>query len=90
MEFVESMSQSDMDDKSIAETLMGTLITMKFDGGRTMHEHLTKMKNITTRLKSMGLEVNDNFLVQFIMSSLPPQYGPFQINYNTIKDKWNV
>ena len=24
------------------------------------------------------------------MNSLPPRYGPFQINYNTIKDKWNV
>jgi len=24
------------------------------------------------------------------MNSLPAQYGPFQINYDTIKDKWNV
>ncbi|XP_068483167.1 uncharacterized protein [Phaseolus vulgaris] len=90
LESVESMSQFDTADKSIAGTLMGTLTTMKFDGGRTMHEHLTEMKNIAARLKSMGLEVNENFLVQFIMNSLPPQYGPFQINYNTIKDKWNV
>jgi len=69
---------------------MDTLTTMKFDGGRTMHEHLTEMKNIAARLKSMGLEVNESFLVQFIMNSLPPHYRPFQINYNTIKDEWNV
>ena len=29
-------------------------------------------------------------MVQFIMNSLPPKYGPFQINYNTMKDKWDV
>jgi len=90
LESTKSISQSDTTDKSIAGTLMSTLTTMKFDGGRTMHEHLTEMKNIATRLKSMGLEVNENFLVQFIMNSLPPQYAPFQINYNTIEDKWNV
>ena len=24
------------------------------------------------------------------MNSSPPQYEPFQIHYNTMKDKWNV
>ena len=33
---------------------------------------------------------DDSFLVQFILNSLHPEYGPFQINYNTIKDKWNI
>ncbi|WVZ07573.1 hypothetical protein V8G54_020919 [Vigna mungo] len=37
----------------------------------------------------MGMEVNESFLVQFIMNSLPPEFGQFQVNYNTIKDKWN-
>jgi len=72
LESVESMSQSDTADKSIVGTLMGTLTIMRFDGGRTMHEHLTEMKNIAARLKSMRLEVNENFLEQFIMNSLPP------------------
>ena len=36
------------------------------------------------------MNVDEFFLVQFILNSLPPQYGPFQINYNTMKDKWNV
>ena len=30
------------------------------------------------------------FLVQFILNSLTFEYGPSQINYNTIKDKWDV
>ncbi|XP_038989907.1 uncharacterized protein LOC120113165 [Phoenix dactylifera] len=36
------------------------------------------------------MDVNESFLVQFILNSLPPQFGSFQIHYNTIKDKWNV
>jgi len=34
---------------------MGTLTTMKFDGGRTMHEHLTDMKNIAARFEIQGI-----------------------------------
>jgi hypothetical protein len=37
----------------------------------------------------MGMEVHESFLVQFIINSLPQEYGQFQVNYNTIKDKWN-
>jgi hypothetical protein len=36
------------------------------------------------------MNVDEFFLVQFILNTLPPQYGPFQIYYNTIEDKWNV
>ncbi|KAG6467852.1 hypothetical protein ZIOFF_072416 [Zingiber officinale] len=69
---------------------MGTLTTMKFDGSCTMHEHVIEMTNIAARIKSLGMEVDENFLVQFILNSLPSEYGPFQMNYNTMKDKWNV
>ena len=42
---------------------MGTLTTMKLDGSCTMHEHITKMINIIAQWKSMGMEVNENFLM---------------------------
>ena len=77
-------------DKSLAGTLMSTLTTMKFDDSRTMHEHVIEMSNIAARLKTLGMDVDENFLVQFILNSLPSEYGPFQMNYNTMKDKWNV
>jgi len=64
-------------DKSLARTLMSTLTTMKFDGSRTMHEHVIKMTNIAARLKTLGMAVNDNFLVQFILNSLMSEYDPF-------------
>ncbi|XP_068474850.1 uncharacterized protein [Phaseolus vulgaris] len=88
MKFVEESSQTT--DKFLAGTLLGTLTSMKFDGSRTMHEHVMKMTNIATRLKSLGMVVDENFLVQFILNSLPSQYSLFQMNYNTMKDKWNM
>ena len=69
---------------------MSTLTTMKFDDSRTMHEHVIEMTNIATRLKTLGMAMDEGFLVQFILNSLPFEYGPFQMNYNTMKDKWNV
>ena len=87
--FVEEKSQTA--DKSLAGTLMSTFTTMKYDGSRTMHEHVLEMTTLVAKLKNLGMNVDEYFLVQFILNSLPPeQYGPFQMNYNTIKDKWNI
>ena len=89
MKFMEERSQTA--DKSLTGTLMGNLTTMKYDSSRTMHEHVLEMTNIAAKLKNLGMNVDEYILVQFILNSLPPeQYGPFQMNYNTIKDKWNV
>lgn len=35
-------------DKSLAGTLTSTLTTMRFDGSRTMNEHVIEMTNIVT------------------------------------------
>ncbi|GJU60324.1 retrovirus-related pol polyprotein from transposon TNT 1-94 [Tanacetum coccineum] len=77
-------------DKALAGTLMAELTTMKFDGSKSMQQHVLDMTNTATRLKTLGMNVDDSFFVQFIMNSLPPEYGPFHINYNTLKDKWNI
>ena len=85
LKFVAESSQTA--GKSLAGTLIGTLTTIKFHGSRTMHEHVNEMTNVATRVKSLRMEVEQNFLVQFIINSLPSKYGPFQMKYNTLKDK---
>ncbi|KAA0031640.1 Retrovirus-related Pol polyprotein from transposon TNT 1-94 [Cucumis melo var. makuwa] len=62
MKSVEKCSQSESADKSLAGTLMSTLTNIKFDGSRTIHEHILEMTNLAARLKTMGMEVNENFL----------------------------
>ncbi|KAL3356259.1 hypothetical protein AABB24_017112 [Solanum stoloniferum] len=87
LKFVEEHFRSA--DKCLARTLMDELMTMKFDGSHNMQNHVIEMTNIATRLQTLGMKVNDTFLVHFIQNSLPLEYGPFQINHNTIKDKWD-
>lgn len=48
------------------------------------------MTKYRARLKSTRMEVDESFLVQFIFNSLASVYGPFQMNYNTMKNKWSV
>ncbi|KAJ0094745.1 hypothetical protein Patl1_15313 [Pistacia atlantica] len=84
MKFMEERSQTV--DKSLAGTLMATLTTMKFDGSHGMYDHVIEMSNIATRIKSLGMNVDENFLVPFIINSLHLKYGPFQMNYNIMKD----
>ncbi|XP_050935205.1 uncharacterized protein LOC127143943 [Cucumis melo] len=90
MKSVEKCSQLESADKSLAGTLMSILTNIKFDGSRTIHEHILEIMNLAVRLKTMEMEVNEKFLVTFILNSLPSEYGPFHMNYNTLKDKWNV
>ncbi|XP_057968109.1 uncharacterized protein LOC131157739 [Malania oleifera] len=85
LKFVEDRFHST--DKSLAGRLMAKLTTMKFDGSQGMNERVLDMTNLTTILKSLGMNVDESFIIQFILNSWPPQYGSFQIHYNTIKKK---
>ncbi|XP_026378058.1 uncharacterized protein LOC113272442 [Papaver somniferum] len=77
-------------DKSLAGTLMAKLTTMKYDGSRGMQEHIKEITNIVAKLNALDMTVAEGFLVRFILNSLPLLYDPFQINYNSLKEKWNV
>ncbi|KAJ9553963.1 hypothetical protein OSB04_018008 [Centaurea solstitialis] len=77
-------------DKSVAGNLMAQLTTMKFDGTRSMYDHVTEMQNISTKLNDLGISVTETFLVTFILNSLPEQYAPFQMHYNTHEANWRV
>ncbi|CAD5184495.1 unnamed protein product, partial [Musa acuminata subsp. malaccensis] len=48
------------------------------------------MADKVAKLKTLGMDVDEYFLVQFILNSLPSQFGPFKIHYNTNKDKWDL
>jgi hypothetical protein len=59
-------------DNSLTRTLMDELTTIKFDGTREMHGHIIEMTNLATKLKALGMNVDELFLVQLILNSLPP------------------
>lgn len=56
MKFVEECSQTA--NKSLAGTLMSTLTIMKYDGSRTMHEHVLEMMTLAIQLKTLGMIIS--------------------------------
>ena len=77
-------------DKSLASTLMKKLSSMKHDKSRGVRDHIMEMRDIAAKLKSLEVDISESFLVHFILNSLPTEYGPFKISYNTHKDKWSI
>ena len=50
-------------DKSLVGTLMAELTTTKYDGLQSMQQHILDMTNIAIRLTTLGMKVDDSFLV---------------------------
>ena len=49
------------------------------------------MVNVANKLKAMNMELNETFLVQFILQSLQgDEFERFRQGYNTLKEKWNL
>ena len=77
-------------DKSLAGTLMTELTTMKYDGQKGIQQHILNMTEKAAKLKALGMGMDESFLVQFVLNSLPSQFAPFKIQYNTNRDQWNL
>ncbi|KAG5537248.1 hypothetical protein RHGRI_024634 [Rhododendron griersonianum] len=41
-------------------------------------------------LATLGIQVDESFLIQAILNSLPAQFGPFKIHCNATKEKWSL
>ncbi|KAI3751204.1 hypothetical protein L2E82_22252 [Cichorium intybus] len=76
--------------KAHASTLILKMLTTKYDGSGGVREHIMVMNDMANKFKSMEMEISEGFLVHFIMTSLPAQFGPFIINYNSQREKWKM
>ena len=66
------------------------MLTTKYDGKSGVREHIMTMNDMAAKLKGMDMEISEGFLVHLVMTSLPVEFGPFKINYNTQKEKWTM
>ncbi|KAL6350414.1 hypothetical protein AAG906_004365 [Vitis piasezkii] len=74
-------------DKTLANTLIMKFSSLRLTNVSGVREHIMQMRDIAIQLKTLEVEMFDSFLVHFILNTLPQQYGPFKISYNTHKDK---
>ena len=76
-------------DKALASTLIMQFSSLKLQGIRGVRDHIMRMRDIVVQLKVLEVTMSDSFLVHYILCTLPLQYAPFKISYNTYKDKWS-
>ena len=76
--------------KALANTSIMKFSTLRFTDVSGVQEHIMQMRDIAAQLKTLEVEMSESFLVHFILNTLPQQYGPFKIFYNTHKDKWSI
>jgi hypothetical protein len=55
-----------------------------------VREHILKMGNVASNLKTMDMGLKDEFLVHLVMSSLPNEFEAFEINYNFRPQNWGI
>ena len=73
-------------DKALASTLIMQFSSTKLIGIRGVCDHIMRMRDILAQIKILEVTMSENFLVHFILNTLPQQYSPFKISYNTHKD----
>ncbi|XP_057471104.1 uncharacterized protein LOC130759914 [Actinidia eriantha] len=80
MSYMKSVEEQFMGtSKSVASTLMIKMIMVKYDVLSGVREHILKMNDMASQLKGMDMEIFEGFLVHFIMTSLPAQFGPLKL-----------
>ncbi|XP_042423538.1 uncharacterized protein LOC122011193 [Zingiber officinale] len=91
-DFLDSIEeQFQICSKALATTLIINMVNSKYNDLGGVHRHILRMNNMTAaQLKAMDMEIFEGFLIHFIMTSLPSQFGPFKINYNTQEEKWKM
>ena len=77
-------------DKALPSTLIMQFSSTKLTGIIGVSDHIMRMRGIVAQLKSLEVTMSDTFLVHYILNTLPQQYSPFKISYNTHKDKWSI
>jgi hypothetical protein len=65
-----------------ASTIIKRLVMEMYSFGSGVQEHILKMSNMASKLKTIDMRLKDEFLVHLVMCSLPKEFESFEINYN--------
>ncbi|CAO2827720.1 unnamed protein product [Amaranthus hypochondriacus] len=82
--------QFETSDKALASTLIMKFSSARLTSVRGVRDHINKIRDIAAQLKNLEVDISESFLVHYILNTLPKDYAPFKISYNTHKDKWSL
>jgi hypothetical protein len=75
--------------KAYIGSLIKTPISEKYTSD-DVRDHILSMSNVAARLKPLDLAIKDDFLIYLIFNSLPKEFKIFEVNYNSMNDKWTL
>ncbi|KAF2320849.1 hypothetical protein GH714_031272 [Hevea brasiliensis] len=70
-------------DKVEARTLMNRLTNMKHNHVGSVREYILNMVHIQTKLRSLKLEISDDFILHLALNTLPLDFSQIKIAYKT-------
>ena len=69
-------------DKVETSTMLQSLISMRYNGKGNIREYIIEMYNLTSKLKTLKLDLLEDLLVHLVLITLPTQFSQFMTNYN--------
>ena len=82
--------QFETSDKALPRTLIMQFSSTKLTKTKGVCDHIMSMSDIAAQLQTLEVTMSNTFLVHYILNTLPQQYSPFKISYNTHKDKQSI
>jgi hypothetical protein len=82
-------SQFTSSSKAYASSLIKRLISEKYTGC-SVRDHILRMSNVAATLKPLDLGIKDGFLIYLIFNSLLKEFETFEVNYNSMNNKWTI
>ena len=82
--------QFETSDKALASTLIMKFSSARLTNVRGVRDHINKLRDIAAQLKKLEVDISETFLMHYLLNTLPKEYDPFKISYNTHKDKWSI
>ena len=87
-EFIEEIEKHFVkNDKAEMSMLLASLISQKYKGKGNIREYIMEMSHLASKLKTLKLELSEDFLVHLVLISLPTQFSQFKVTYNCQKEK---
>lgn len=77
-------------EKFLASTLIMRFSSLRLTSIKGVREHIMELEDIAAQLKTLGIDMSDDFVVYYALNTLPSPYRPFKISYHTHKEKWSI
>ena len=61
-----------------------------YDGASDVRAHNDKLIGCYHKLKAMGMDLGEGYMVWFVMGTLPSQFDLIRSSYNAQKEQWSV